>query len=68
LETLRFECNGVLQELSDILSVFGSKQIRNLATIGGNIAAASPIGDTLPLLMALGQKLHFRIKQQNVKF
>jgi xanthine dehydrogenase small subunit len=38
--------------LKEILSVFGSAQIRSLATIGGNIASASPIGDTLPILMA----------------
>ena len=38
--------------LYDILNVFGSKQIRNLAGLGGNIGSASPIGDTLPVLMA----------------
>jgi xanthine dehydrogenase small subunit len=43
--------------VSKILSVFGSKQIRNLATLGGNIASASPIGDTLPLLMAIDAKV-----------
>jgi xanthine dehydrogenase small subunit len=32
----------------------GSRQIRNLGTIAGNLATASPIGDTLPCLMALG--------------
>jgi xanthine dehydrogenase small subunit len=31
----------------------GSRQIRNLGTIGGNIANASPIGDTPPALIAL---------------
>jgi xanthine dehydrogenase small subunit len=31
----------------------GSRQIRNLGTIAGNLATASPIGDTLPCLMAL---------------
>lgn len=31
----------------------GSRQIRNLGTIAGNIATASPIGDTLPCLIAL---------------
>ena len=33
---------------------FGSRQIRNLGTIGGNIATASPIGDSPPVLLAMG--------------
>lgn len=33
---------------------FGSRQIRNLGTIGGNIATASSIGDSPPVLLALG--------------
>ncbi|MBI3195728.1 MAG: xanthine dehydrogenase small subunit [Ignavibacteriae bacterium] len=38
--------------LFEILSVFGSQQIRNLATLGGNLGTASPISDMLPVLMA----------------
>jgi xanthine dehydrogenase small subunit len=38
----------------------GSRQIRNLGTIAGNLATASPIGDTLPVLMALGASVTLR--------
>lgn len=41
-----------LPALYKMLSVFGSLQIRNMATLGGNVGSASPIGDTLPLLFA----------------
>lgn len=43
--------------LYKMLTVFGSNQIRNLATLGGNLGSASPIGDTLPVLMAYGAKV-----------
>ena len=39
---------------------FGSRQIRNLGTFGGNIATASPIGDTPPVLIALDAKVEIR--------
>ena len=39
--------------LADMLRVFGSRQIRNRATMGGNIVTASPIGDSAPVLLAL---------------
>ncbi|MFI0471091.1 xanthine dehydrogenase small subunit [Halomonas sp. HMF6819] len=37
-----------------LLSRLGSRQIRNRGTLGGNVANASPIGDTPPVLLALG--------------
>src|SRR6266436_4503291 len=43
--------------LGDMLRVFGSRQIRNRATMGGNIVTASPIGDCAPVLLALNARL-----------
>lgn len=52
IEQIRIACKERFPALSSMYSVFGSRQIRNLATIGGNIGSASPIGDSLPVLMA----------------
>ena len=46
--------------LAVYLSRFGSRQIRNLGTIGGNIGTASPIGDFLPILLALSARIRLR--------
>ena len=43
--------------LGDMLRMFGSRQIRNRATMGGNIVTASPIGDSAPCLLALDAKV-----------
>ena len=40
-------------DFTNILKRYGSTNIKNVATIAGNIATASPIGDTLPLLLSL---------------
>lgn len=39
--------------LARMLRFFGSRQIKNRATIGGNLCNASPIGDLAPALLAL---------------
>ena len=39
--------------LSEIIRLIASRQIRNFGTLIGNIANASPIGDSIPLLLAL---------------
>ncbi|SHJ63713.1 xanthine dehydrogenase small subunit [Palleronia salina] len=46
--------------LGELLRRYGSQQVRNAATIGGNIANGSPIGDGSPALIALGARLHLR--------
>lgn len=45
---------------AELLRRYASVQIRNAATIGGNIANGSPIGDGPPALIALGATLHLR--------
>ena len=45
---------------AEMLRRYGSTQVRNAATIGGNIANGSPIGDGPPALIALGATLHMR--------
>jgi xanthine dehydrogenase small subunit len=47
-------------DFGELLRRFASTQVRNAATIGGNIANASPIGDAPPALIALGAKLTLR--------
>ena len=51
-------------DFNSILKRYGSVQIRNVGTIAGNIATASPIGDTLPLLLSLDAKI---VLQKNSK-
>ncbi len=46
--------------LDEMLRRFASAQVRASATIGGNIANGSPIGDTPPAFIALGATLHLR--------
>ncbi|MBS9404100.1 xanthine dehydrogenase small subunit [Halomonas sp. TRM85114] len=45
------------EAFAHLLHRLGSAQVRNRGTLGGNIANASPIGDTPPVLLALGSRL-----------
>ncbi|MGH8046218.1 MAG: xanthine dehydrogenase molybdopterin binding subunit [Chthoniobacterales bacterium] len=45
---------GEYPAMDQMLRVFASRQIRNRATLGGNLVTASPIGDSAPVLLSLG--------------
>lgn len=45
---------------AQVFERIASPQIRNMGTIGGNIANASPIGDLPPILLALDASIHLR--------
>jgi xanthine dehydrogenase small subunit len=49
-----------LPEAEDYLLRIGGWQVRNAGRIGGNIANGSPIGETPPLLIALGARIVLR--------
>ncbi len=46
--------------LRRLIDRIGGDQVRNMGTIGGNIANGSPIGDMPPLLIALGARVTLR--------
>ncbi|MFW5781939.1 MAG: FAD binding domain-containing protein [Candidatus Muiribacteriaceae bacterium] len=49
---------GQFPGLVQALSLIGSPQIRNQATLGGNMGNCSPVADSMPMLMALDAKAH----------
>lgn len=60
LEDLRRAVATHHPHFAEMLRRFASIQVRNVATVGGNIANGSPIGDTPPALIALDATLHLR--------
>jgi xanthine dehydrogenase small subunit len=53
-------CRHYPQELTELWQRFASLPIRNAGTLGGNVANGSPIGDSMPWLIALGSRLVLR--------
>ncbi|MEZ5755765.1 MAG: xanthine dehydrogenase small subunit [Paracoccaceae bacterium] len=60
IASLRAAVHDRLPSFAELLRRYASEQVRNAATIGGNIANGSPIGDGPPALIALGATLHLR--------
>ncbi len=57
LAELEEVCLRVLPEYGRMLARFGSPPIRHAATLGGNIANGSPIGDSMPALFVLNAEI-----------
>lgn len=53
LRRLEVELAESVPALVGMLQVFAARQVKNRATLGGNLGTASPIGDLLPVLLAL---------------
>ncbi|GHA41928.1 xanthine dehydrogenase small subunit [Amylibacter ulvae] len=60
ISDLRDAVADIYPDFAEMLRRYASVQIRNAATIGGNIANGSPIGDGPPALIALGATLTLR--------
>lgn len=58
--TMLLERDHGSSALREAARTVGSPQIRNAATIGGNVATSSPAGDSLPVLAALDAAVHLR--------
>jgi xanthine dehydrogenase small subunit len=53
-------CRHYPAELGELRQRFASLPIRNAGTLGGNVANGSPIGDSMPWLIALGSAIVLR--------
>ena len=51
------ESDAAFAAFAGLLRRLGSRQIRAMGTLGGNLGTASPIGDALPPLLALGARV-----------
>lgn len=60
LATVEHEAKTHVPAIERMLRFFGSRQIKNRGTIGGNLCNASPIGDMPPILIALGARVVLR--------
>ncbi|MEM6759038.1 MAG: xanthine dehydrogenase small subunit [Pseudomonadota bacterium] len=60
LTELRRTIESIYPAFGELIRRYGSVQVRNAATIGGNVANGSPIGDGSPALIALDATLHLR--------
>lgn len=60
LAQLRHFAKTALPKLASFLNLFASPQIKNMATLIGNVTNGSPIGDMLPFLMVADGQIHIK--------
>jgi len=58
IENFMESIRSYIPEIIEILQRFGSPQIRNQGTIGGNLCTSSPIGDIAPILLIFNTNLN----------
>lgn len=61
------DCQTHLPTLVEAARTVGARQIQNRGTLGGNIANASPAGDTMPVLLALDAVLELQSKARGLR-
>lgn len=57
LSHIKKQLKGIFPSMDEMLHWFAACQVRNRATLGGNIGTASPIGDMPPVLLSLDAQL-----------
>ena len=67
LSQIEAKLQGIFPSLDEMLYWFAARQVRNRATLGGNIGTASPIGDLPPVLLSLDAELHLVSKTSDAE-
>ena len=57
LSHIETNLHGIFPSMDEMIHWFAARQVRNRATLGGNIGTASPIGDLPPVLLSLDATL-----------
>jgi len=60
INDLQVKLSDVAPEFCEFLNIFASPQIKNVATLVGNLANGSPIADTMPYLLTLDAEVELR--------